>query len=315
VAIVLLTNMPADREARWRDTLARALPEERIVAGAAVEDVGDDPASFDIVIAANPPAEALARFPAIAFVQSLWAGVEQLVHNPALPPDAPLARLVDPAMATAMAEAVAAHVMSLHRDHDHYARAQAEARWSPAPVTLARHRRVGFLGTGELARACMAMLAPLGFRLAGWGRSPRTIAGVETFSGTDGQRTMLAATDVLVNLLPLTPATRGIVDADLLAELKAGAAFVNVARGAHVVDADLLSALDDGQLRAAVLDVFHDEPLPAAHPFWGHPRVRVFPHVAAPTDPDSAAAIAAANIRAFRHGGELVGLVDRDRGY
>lgn len=313
--IVFLTNMPAEREARWREVLARALPEEEIVAGRDVDDTTIDPGAFDIVIAANPPAEALARFPALCFVQSLWAGVEQLVHNPALPPDAPLARLVDPNMAQFMAEAVAAHVMSLHRDHGHYARAQAEGRWAPEPAVYARDRTVGFLGTGELARACMRQLAGFGFQRLGWSRSRRDVEGVETFAGDDGLDAMLARTDILVNLLPLTAATRGMIDARLLAGLKRGAALVNVARGGHVVDADLVAALDAGQLREAVLDVFHDEPLPADHPFWRHPRVHVFPHVAAPTDPESAAAIAAANIRAFRTGGAIAGLVDRTRGY
>ncbi len=315
VPIVFLTDMSAEREARWRDVLAHALPEEEIVAGPAVGADGRDPAVFDVAIAANPPAAALARFPALRFVQSLWAGVEQLVHNPALPPDAPLARLVDPNLAQAMAEAVAAHVLSLHRDHGHYARAQAAGRWAPEPVVLARDRTVAFLGTGELARACMRQLAGFAFARLGWSRRRRDVDGVETFTGDDGLRAMLARTDILVNLLPLTTATRGLIDARLLGALKRGAALVNVARGGHVVDADLLAALNAGQLRDAVLDVFHEEPPPADHPFWRHPRVHVFPHVAAPTDPESAAAIAARNIRAFRTGGAITGLVDRSRGY
>jgi glyoxylate/hydroxypyruvate reductase A len=315
VPIVFLTNMPAEREARWREVLARALPEEEIVAGADVETAGVPVEAFDVVIAANPPAATLERFPSLGFVQSLWAGVEQLVHNPALPPDAPLARLVDPNMARFMAEAVSAHVLALHRDHGHYARAQKEGRWAPAPVTYAHDRTVGFLGTGELARACMARLAALDFTLVGWSRTKREIDGVATFAGDDGLAAMLARTDILVNLLPLTAETRGLIDADLLGRLGPGACLVNVARGGHVVDDDLVAALDDGRLREAVLDVFHEEPLPADHPFWRHPRVHLFPHVAAPTDPESAARIAAANIRAFRTGGAIAGLVDRARGY
>jgi glyoxylate/hydroxypyruvate reductase A len=315
VPIVFLTNMPAEREARWRDVLARALPEDVIVAGRDVDGSGLDPAAFDVAVAANPPAEALERFPALGFVQSLWAGVEQLVHNPALPTDAPLARLVDPNMARFMAEAVTAHVLGLHRDHGHYARAQAATRWAPRPAAYARERSIGFLGTGELARACMRQLAGLDFSLLGWSRSGRELDGVETFAGDDGLAAMLARADILVNLMPLTDATRGMIDAALLARLKPGAALVNVARGGHVVDVDLIAALDSGQLSEAVLDVFHEEPLPAEHPFWRHPRVHVFPHVAAPTDPESAARIAAANIRAFRTGGAIAGLVDRARGY
>lgn len=309
--IVLITNMTPEREARWRDTLALALPEERIEsAGAAT-----DPSVFDVAIVANPRPEQLQPFTGLRFVQSLWAGVEHIVHNPALPPDAPLARLVDPTMSRAMAEGVTAHVLALHRSHPRHRRAQDAREWAPAPVVSAAEREVAFLGTGELARACMAMLARLGFRLSGWSRSARVIEGVRTFAGDDGLEAMLREADILVNLVPLTAATRGLIDKALLERLKPGASLVNVARGAHVVDADLLAALDEGRLGEAVLDVFHEEPLPAEHPFWRHPRVQVFPHVAAPTDAVSAAQIAAANIRAFREGGAIVGLVDRRRGY
>lgn len=309
--IVLITNMAPEREARWRDMLAEALPEERIVGAADATD----PSAFDVAIAANPKPEQLEPFTGLRFVQSLWAGVEHIVHNPALPPDAPLARLVDPTMSQAMAEGVTAHVMALHRSHPHYRRAQDARSWEPAPVVSAAERDVAFLGTGELARACMAMLAPLGFRLSGWSRSERAIEGVRTFAGDAGLTAMLREADILVNLVPLTDATRGLIDRAFLARLKPGASLINVARGAHVVDADLLAALDDGRLGEAVLDVFHEEPLADDHPFWRHPRVQVFPHVAAPTDPVSAARIAAANVRAFRQGGAIVGLVDRGRGY
>ena len=313
--IVFLSELAPERAAAWCEALARALPEEEIVAGGEVEARGLEPGSFDVAIAANPPAGALARFPALGFVQSLWAGVEPLVDDPALPPTARLARLVDPELARSMAEAVTAHVLALHRDHGHYAHAQAARRWAPLPAIRASDRTIGFLGTGELARASMARLADFGFPLLGWSRSGRQIEGVATFSGADGLATLLGRADILVNLLPLTDATRKIVDARLLAQLPEGAALVNVARGGHVVDADLLAALDAGRLRTAILDVFRVEPLPADHPFWGHPRVFIFPHVAAPTDPVSAAEIAAANVRAFRAGGAVVGLVDRTRGY
>jgi glyoxylate/hydroxypyruvate reductase A len=313
--IVFLSGLAPERAAAWCEVLARAMPEEEIVAGDEVEARGLEPGSFDVAIAANPPAGALGRFPALGFVQSLWAGVEPLVDDPGLPARARLARLVDPELARSMAEAVTAHVLALHRDHDHYARAQAAGRWAPLPAVHPRDRTIGFLGTGELARASMTRLAHFGFSLLGWSRSARPIDGAATFGGADGLATLLARTDILVNLLPLTPATRGIIDARLLGRLPDGAALVNVARGGHVVDADLLAALDAGRLRAAVLDVFHVEPLPADHPFWRHPRVHLFPHVAAPTDPASAAAIAAANVRAFRGGGAIAGLVDRIRGY
>ncbi len=310
--IVLVSNLQADAERRWVRLLQEAMPEESV--HAAVDFTGD-PAAVDIVIAANPSPEKLAPFGGIRFVQSLWAGVEHLVHNPALPPAVPLARLVDPNMSRAMAEGVTAHVMALHRDHPRFARGQRERVWSKDPQKLAHERTVGFLGTGELAQACMAMLGALGFRLVGWSRSHREIAGVDTFAGAEGLAPMLAQTEILVNLVPLTATTRRLIDAGLLASLPRGSMLVNVARGGHVVDADLIAALDSGHLAEAVLDVFEVEPLPTDHPFWAHPRVHVFPHVAAQTDPVSASKIAAANVARFRRGGTPQNLVDRQRGY
>ncbi len=310
--IVLVSNLAPDAERRWVGHLQAAMPSETVHPAV---DFDGDPATVDVVIAANPAPEKLAPFTAIRFVQSLWAGVEHLVHNPALPPDVPLARLVDPNMSRAMAEGVTAHVMALHRDHPRFARGQRERVWSKDPQKLAHERTVGFLGTGELAQACMAMLGDLGFRLLGWSRSPRPIAGVETFAGAEGLATMLGRSEILVNLTPLTAETRGLIDAQLLAALPRGAMLVNVARGGHVVDADLIAALDAGHLAEAVLDVFEVEPLPTDHPFWAHPRVHVFPHVAAQTDPVSAAAIAAANVARFRRGDAPEHLVDRSRGY
>ncbi|MFW5680948.1 MAG: 2-hydroxyacid dehydrogenase [Pseudomonadota bacterium] len=310
--IVLVSNLAADAERRWVDLLQAAMPEEEV--RPAVDFTGD-PATVDIVIAANPAPSALAPFTSIRFVQSLWAGVEHLVHNPALPAGVPLARLVDPNMSRAMAEGVTAHVLALHRDHPRFARGQRDRVWSKDPQKLADERTVGFLGTGELARACMAMLGPLGFRLVAWSRTRHEIDGVETFCGAEGLASMLARTEILVNLTPLTAETRGLIDAKLLHGLPKGAMLINVARGGHVVDEDLLAALDEGHLAEAVLDVFEVEPLPTDHPFWRHERVQVFPHVAAQTDPSSAALIAAANVHRFRRGETPAHLVDRGRGY
>ncbi len=308
---MLVTSLDQAEESAWLAALRATIPAEELVPANGVTD----PARFDVAIVANPRPEQLAPFAALRFVQSLWAGVEKIVSNAALPLDVPLARLIDPTMSQTMAEAVAAHVLALHRNHPHYRRAQNARRWDEAAMVPAHARAVAFLGTGELARASLALLAHLGFERLAWSRAPRPIDGVRTFAGHEGLRAMLAQTDILVNLLPLTPATRGIVDGRLLSALKPGAALVNVARGGHVVDADLLAALDAGQLGEAVLDVFHDEPLPPDHPFWAHPRIQVFPHVAGPTDMVSAAAVAAANIRAFREGRPIIGLVDRGRGY
>jgi glyoxylate/hydroxypyruvate reductase A len=171
------------------------------------------------------------------------------------------------------------------------------------------------MGLGSLGTAVLERLAAYGFRLRGWNRSPRTLAGVETFAGAEQMRTFLAGCDILVCLLPLTPATQGILNREVFAALPAGASVVNVGRGPHVVDADLLAALDAGHLSRAILDVTDPEPLPADHPFWAHPRVFVTPHVASMTQPETAAPILLENIRRHRRGESLLGVVDRAKGY
>jgi glyoxylate/hydroxypyruvate reductase A len=211
--------------------------------------------------------------------------------------------MVDPVMSAAMAETVLWAVLSLHRDFFAYARQQLRGLWRTHDQRRADELRVLVLGQGEMGRAAAARLAALGYRVTGWRRDGTPLSG------------LLPQADIVINLLPLTPATRGLLDARFFAALPAGASVVNLGRGAHVVDDDLLAALDRGHLRHAVLDVFHTEPLPAGHPFWAHPRVTVLPHAAAATDPRSAAAVAAANLRAARDGRPIAHAVDRQRAY
>ncbi|MCB1995343.1 MAG: glyoxylate/hydroxypyruvate reductase A, partial [Rhodoferax sp.] len=240
--------------------------------------------------------------PNLALVQSLWAGVERLVADPTLPAQVPLARMVDPMMSVAMAETAHWAVLSLHRDLFTYACQQRLRQWRQHPQRRADELRVLVLGRGELGRAVGRRLADAGYAVAYWARG-------------DDLPAALAQADVVINLLPLTPATRGLIDARFLAALPAGAALVNLARGGHVVEADLLDALDRGHLQHAVLDVFAHEPLPADHAFWTHERVTVLPHVAAATDTRSAASVVAANLEALANGRPLAHLVDRARGY
>jgi glyoxylate/hydroxypyruvate reductase A len=202
-----------------------------------------------------------------------------------------------------MAETALWAVLSLHRDFYRYAGQQRAGRWQVLPQRRADEVRVLVLGSGEMGRAAALRIADLGYAARGWRRD-----------GTPLLRA-LAETDIAINLLPLTPETRGLLDARFFAALPAQAAVVNLARGAHVVDDDLLAALDSGHLRHAVLDVFQQEPLPAAHRYWQHPQVTVLPHAAAQTDPRSAAAVAVRNLRAARDGGTLQNLVERQRGY
>ncbi|MEP7281552.1 MAG: NAD(P)-dependent oxidoreductase, partial [Rubrivivax sp.] len=206
--------------------------------------------------------------------------------------------------------------LAWQRDFFVYARQQAEPRWQPHAQRRAADVRVMVLGLGSMGAAVAATLAEHGFVVHGWSRTPRAAPpGVTALHGEAALAARLPATDVLVNLLPLTPETRGRLDARLFATLPVGAALVNLARGAHVVDADLLAALDTGHLSHAVLDVFAVEPLPPEHRYWIHPRVTVLPHISASTDPRSAAAVVAANLHALAAGEPIVHRVHRDRGY
>ncbi len=293
----------------WRQALAAAMPEaqwlDREAALAAADEV-------QAAVVANPPPGSLQGLPRLRLVQSLWAGVDRLLADATLPADVPLARMVDPAMSAAMAETALWAVLSLHRGFFTYAQRQARAEWRAHAQRRADEIGVLVLGQGEMGRACAARLAQQGYRVRAWRRDGTPLAP------------LLARSAVVVNLLPLTPDTRGLIDARFLAALPAGAGIVNLARGAHVVDADLLAALGtgdqgevdySGHIGHVVLDVFNTEPLPPAHPFWRHPQVTLLPHAAAWTDPRSAAAVAVANLRALRDGGALANLVNRQRGY
>jgi len=218
-------------------------------------------------------------------------------------PGVPIARMVDPAMNEAMAETALWAVLALQRDFFDYQRQQAGASWRPHPQRRADEFPVLVLGRGQMGSAVARRLTANGFPVTRWGSRDGALLP------------QLASAAVVINLLPLTPATRGIFNASTLAAMRAGASLVNLARGGHVVDADLLAALDAGHLRHAVLDVFHEEPLPAVHRFWAHPKVTVLPHVAAATDPRSAAAVVAANVRRLRAGEPVEHRVDRERGY
>jgi len=297
VSILLAADFDAVEWAAWLPALQAALPGETLTLAV---DRRDD---IDIAIVANPPAGSLQGLPHLKLVQSLWAGVDRLLRDPTLPAGVPLARMVDPAMNAAMAETALWAALALQRGFFGYAAQQRAGVWRQHGQRRADETRVAVLGLGQMGQAVAARLAPQGFAVRGWSTRHGAIDGV------------LGDADIVISLLPLTPATTGFFDRARFAQMRRGASFVNLARGAQVVEADLLAALDEGQLAHAVLDVFATEPLPAEHPFWRHPLVTVLPHVAAQTDPRSAAQVVAANIRALRAGQPLQHLVDRQRGY
>jgi glyoxylate/hydroxypyruvate reductase A len=296
--VLLVAALPADEVHAWRRCLADAAPEVRWFDAAAG---GFDPATIEAAVVANPPPGRLQGLPRLRLIQSLWAGVDRLLADPTLP-HVPLARMVDPAMSAAMAETALWATLALHRGFFAYARRQQAAHWHQGPQRRADEVSVLVLGQGEMGRAVGARLRGQGYHVRGWRRG-------------EALAPLLAGSEIVINLLPLTDATLGLLDARFFAALPAGASIINLARGAHVVDADLLAALDRGHLAHAVLDVFHTEPLPAEHPYWHHPRVTVLPHAAALTDERSAARVVAANLRALRDGRPIAHVVDRTRGY
>ncbi len=271
-----------------------------------------------VAIVDGPSAEQLARLPNLRLVQSTWAGVEAIL--PAVPVGVEVARMVDPRLAETMSEAVLAWTLYLHRDMPHYARQQRSGHWIAHEPVHASQRRVGILGLGALGRAAAETLRDQGFDVAGWSRSPKSIDGVECFHDDPrggGIDALLERSDFVVDLLPHTEATTGLIGAAAFARMPAGSSLINFGRGATVDDDALLAALDRGHLDHAVLDVFVTEPLPDDHPYWSHPRVTVLPHISGPTSAETAAVIAAANVRAFLVDGTLPAdaLVDRTRGY
>lgn len=311
MTILLATRMGVSEQAQWLALLQAALPHEHVVSARAA--AGDDP--IDIAVVANPPLAALKNLPTLRFIQSLWAGVETLLDDRSLPTEIPLARMVDPAMGRAMAESALWAVLSLHRGYFDCAAQQAACRWQSVPQPHADEVRVAVLGLGQMGRAVALRLLQNGYCVSAWSLTAAALDGVHTQHGEAALARVLSSADIVVNVLPLTAATHGLFNAQNLSRMRAGSSLVNLARGAHVVDADLLDALNSGQLKRAVLDVFHAEPLPGGHPFWTHPQVTVLPHVAAQTDPRSAVQVVARNVRAVRAGEPIQHLVNRHNGY
>lgn len=306
----ILYRSDAPRAAAWAKYFAEHAPdlEFRIW-----PDAGDL-REVEYLIAWQVPADFVARMPNLKVLFSSGAGIDH-VDLAAVPAHVPLVRMVEPGIINGMVEYVSLAVLALHRDFFDYVTQKTARSWNPVEVPPASARTIGVMGMGNLGCAVLERLASYGFRLRGWNRSPRSMPGVETFAGGEHLTPFLVGCDVLVCLLPLTPATQGILNREVFAALPTGAALINVGRGPHLVDADLLAALDSGQLSRAILDVTEPEPLPPEHPFWTHPRVFVTPHVASMTQPETAAPILLENIRRHQRGEPLGDVIDRRRGY
>jgi glyoxylate/hydroxypyruvate reductase A len=247
-------------------------------------------------------------------VFSVGAGVDQFDLSK-IPEHVPVVRMIESGLVAGMVEYATLAVLAAHRDWLSYAVQQREGLWKPLPVRTADTRRVGVLGMGAMGKRVLEKLRDFGFQCTGWGRSKHSLPDIECFAGEDSLGDFLARSDILVCLLPLTPETRGILSKKLFRQLPQGAVLINLGRGDHLVEADLLDALYRDRLSAAILDVCSAEPLPRGHPFWRHPRIMLTPHIASMTQPDTSALAILDNLRRYREGLPLVGLVDRARGY
>ncbi|MGE0254938.1 MAG: 2-hydroxyacid dehydrogenase [Alphaproteobacteria bacterium] len=311
--MTLLFFSEVDRVDWWTAELNKAAPDIPVRAW---PDFGD-PAAIRWALVWKPRHGLLASLPNLKLILSMGAGVDHIFADPTLPRGVPVTRIVDPMLTAGIAEYVLLHVLRYHRFLPALEAQQRERVWKMRfdLHRLPSERRVGILGMGVMGADAAAKLAALGFDVAGWSRTKKRLPGVASFHGADGLAPFLARTDILVCLLPLTPATTGILCAANLAHLPDGAFVINAGRGGHVVDVDLLAALDAGKVAHATLDVFHSEPLPQDHPFWTHPRVTVTPHNAAISDPRSIVSQVVDNIRRFEAGRPLVNLVDTAQGY
>lgn len=308
--MAFLFKSSAERGRVWGEAFARLAPD---VPFRTWPDIGDA-ADIRYLAAWTVTRDLLHGLPNLEVLFSVGAGVDQLDLSQ-VPAPVKVVRMMEPGLTDGMVQYATFATLALHREMLDYREAQADHRWAPRPLLPADGRRVGVMGLGNLGKAVLAALRPFGFPLRGWSRSGGTVEGVEIFAGADALPAFLSGCDILICLLPLTGDTRGILCRKSFDLLPRGAAIINVGRGGHLVEADLLAALSDGQLSGAVIDVLNTEPAAADHPFWSHPRILLTPHVASQTRDDSSAEVLIANIRRHQAGQTMQGQVDRTRGY
>lgn len=294
----------------WRDTVAEKLPgtELRIW-----PDAGNL-AEIEYLAFIRPDFDALPPLPNLKAMFSRSAGVEAFIHHPKLP-RVPLGKLEPSGGDPMMTEYTVMHVLRFHREMPKYEEAQQNREWLRTRIVRPEERRVGFLGYGLMAKAPALVLKSLGFPVSAWVRSPRAAEEIPIFHGPGQLQPFLAQTDIVVCLLPLTRETEGILCARTFAMMPRGAMVINIGRGKHVVEADLIAALDSGQLSYAALDALHPEPLPPESPLWLHPKVTVMPHVARRPTVRQLVNEIAANIRSIEAGGRLMQEIDKRIGY
>ncbi len=312
--MAILFNSPQDDAGEfgaWRKPLTAADPNIDLRFWPDVGRVED----IEYALVWLPEPGDMQRYPNLKVIFNLGAGVDKLLADKTLPYHIPIVRLVDPGLTSGMTEYVLLHTLRHHRGQHVLDRQQKDRVWRQKLFPLARNRKVGIMGLGVLGTDAAAKLVALDFDVAGWSRRHKSLPGVTSYHGEEGLKAFLARTEILVCLLPLTAETRGILNAKLLAQLPQGACLINAARGGHLVDADLIAALDSGHIAHATLDVFHQEPLPADHPFWVHPKITVTPHVASLTQPETAIPVVLDGIRRHKAGLPIPNTVDLKKGY
>ncbi len=295
----------------WISGFKAALPQAEVV----VWNEGAPTAPCDYAVLWSPTAAMLPDLQHVKAIFLTGAGVDAILKFGDVLPPVPIIRLGDAGMAIQMVEYVAHSVLRYFRRFDEYEKQARRGQWQPLPQHQKEDFAVGVMGMGVLGTRVLASLAAFGFPVRGWSRSPREMQGVSCFSGLENLDEFLRGTRVLVCMLPLTPATANLLDRARLSQLPEGAYLINVARGAHVAEPDLLALIRSGRIAGATLDVFRNEPLPGPHPFWDEPRITLTPHIAALTLPAESADQIAGKINALERGETVADLVDRTRGY
>lgn len=307
----LVLYLSTARAQWWKEHLQSLLPNIEC----RLWDDSGDPDDVLYAVVWRPPDGWLRGFSNLRCIFSIGAGIDHILEDTDLPAGVPIVRTTGTDLTQRMREYVCLHVLKLHRRSAETEAAQREKRWHNRIVPVAQERTVGIMGLGNLGRASADALCSLGFKVSAWTRHKRTVAGIDCYAGDAEFSAFLADTEILVCLLPLTTATENILKAELFSQLPPGASIINVGRGAHLDETDLLHALDSGQLSHATLDVFRQEPLPEAHPFWQHPNITITPHVASMIDPESGGKEIAANLQRFINGEPIEDLTDPARGY
>jgi glyoxylate/hydroxypyruvate reductase len=307
----LLFLSGADRAEAWRAQFAKLAPDLDFIQWPHVPD----PAAIDFALVWKYPPGELKRYPNLKLVSSLGAGIDHIVGDPDFPAHVPFVRLVDSSLTEGMVEYAIYGVLRHHRQMRLYESFQRAGQWKPLPGPDTRSCRVGIAGVGEIGGAIARALKGLDFAVAGWSRTGKGPEGLEMYAGAEGWTKFLGRSDIVICVLPLTQATRGILNKAAFDAMPKGSAVINIARGGHVVSGDLIAALDSGRLGYALLDVTDPEPLPTNHPFWAHPHLEFTPHIASLTNPATAAPQVVENIRAFLAGRPLRNRVDRAQGY